>query len=313
MPDAAVAAHPSRETARPIRRRSWAGPAFTTPWIIGFVVFMAGPIAVSLYYSFTEFNLFQSPRWVGLQNYTDLVGDPKFWRSVVNTAYLAIIGVPLGLALALLTALALNFPVRGQPLYRAIVYLPAIVPVVTATYLWRWVFNAQYGYLNELLARVGLPQPNWLADPLWTRPSVIIITLWGIGGTAVIYLAALQQVPQQLIEAAAVDGANTWQRFWHVVWPTLTPVTLFQLIMGVIAALQIFAPTYLLTQTRSNGASGGPGDTLLTYAMYLFHNAFVFLRMGKAAAMAWILFLVIGGLTVLILLTSRRWVHYGSE
>ena len=277
------------------------------------MVFMAGPIAVSLYYSFTEFNLFQSPRWVGLQNYTDLVGDPKFWRSVVNTAYLAIIGVPLGLALALLTALALNFPVRGQPLYRAIVYLPAIVPVVTATYLWRWVFNAQYGYLNELLARVGLPQPNWLADPLWTRPSVIIITLWGIGGTAVIYLAALQQVPQQLIEAAAVDGANTWQRFWHVVWPTLTPVTLFQLIMGVIAALQIFAPTYLLTQTRSNGASGGPGDTLLTYAMYLFHNAFVFLRMGKAAAMAWILFLVIGGLTVLILLTSRRWVHYGSE
>ena len=277
------------------------------------MVFMAGPIAVSLYYSFTEFNLFQSPRWVGLQNYTDLVGDPKFWRSVVNTAYLAIIGVPLGLALALLTALALNFPVRGQPLYRAIVYLPAIVPVVTATYLWRWVFNAQYGYLNELLARVGLPQPNWLADPLWTRPSVIIITLWGIGGTAVIYLAALQQVPQQLIEAAAVDGASTWQRFWHVVWPTLTPVTLFQLIMGVIAALQIFAPTYLLTQTRSNGASGGPGDTLLTYAMYLFHNAFVFLRMGKAAAMAWILFLVIGGLTVLILLTSRRWVHYGSE
>lgn len=274
---------------------------------------MAGPIAVSLYYSFTEFNLFQSPKWVGLQNYAGLMADPKFWRSVFNTAYLAIIGVPLGLALALLVALALNFPVRGQPLYRAIVYLPAIVPVVTATYLWRWVFNAQYGYLNQLLGHVGLPQPNWLADPVWTKPSVIIITLWGIGGTAVIYLAALQQVPQQLLEAAAVDGANTWKRFWHVTWPTLTPVTLFQLIMGIIGALQIFAPTYLLTQTRSNGASGGPGDSLLTYAMYLFHNAFVFLKMGEAAAMAWILFLVIGGLTALILVTSRRWVHYGSE
>lgn len=274
---------------------------------------MAGPILISLYYSFTDFNLFQSPRWVGLDNYAALIGDPKFVRSVINTTYLAVIGVPLGLALALLVALALNFPVKGQPLYRAIVYLPAIVPVVTATYLWRWVFNAQYGYLNQLLSAVGLPQPNWLADPLWTKPSVIIITLWGIGGTAVIYLAALQQVPQQLYEAAAVDGAGGWRRFWHVTWPALTPVTLFQLIMGVIAALQIFAPTYLLTQSRSNGASGGPGDSLLTYTMHLFHNAFVFLKMGEAAAMAWILFLVIGALTLLILLSSRKWVHYGSE
>jgi len=274
---------------------------------------MAGPIFVSLYYSFTEFNLFQPPKWVGLENYAALFGDPKFLRSIVNTAVFAIIGVPLGLVLALLVALSLNFPVRGQPLYRAIVYLPAIVPVVTATYLWRWVFNAQYGYLNVLLGHLGLPQPNWLVDPFWTRPSVIIITLWGIGGTAVIYLAALQQVPQQLYEAAAVDGANAWHRFRYVTWPTLTPVTLFQLIMGMIAALQIFAPTFLLTQDRNNAASGGPGDTLLSYTMYLFQNAFVFLRMGQAAAMAWILFLVIGALTVLILLSSRRWVHYGSE
>ncbi|MGW0227962.1 carbohydrate ABC transporter permease [Actinopolymorpha singaporensis] len=298
---------------RPSRRPAWAGFAFSSPWIIGLVVFMAGPILVSLYYSFTEFNLFQSPRWVGLKNYATLLEDPKFLGSVFNTAYLAIIGVPLGLAFALLVALALNFPVRGQPLYRAIVYLPAIVPVVTASYLWRWVFNAQYGYLNQVLGRVGLPQPNWLADPLWTKPAVLIIIWWGIGATAVIYLAALKQVPQQLYEAAAVDGANGWQRFWYVTWPALTPVTLFQLIMGVIAALQIFAPTYLLTQSRGNGANGGPGDSLLTYTMHLFHNAFVFLKMGQAAAMAWILFLVIGLLTLLILLTSRRWVHYGSE
>lgn len=292
---------------------SRAGFGFSAPWIIGFLVFMAGPIVVSLFYSFTEFNLFQSPKWVGLQNYATLMQDPKFLQSIINTAYLTIIGVPLGLALALLVALALNFPVRGQPLYRAIVYLPAIVPVVTATYLWRWVFNAQYGYLNVMLGHLGLHQPNWLEDTFWTRPSVIIITLWGIGGTAVIYLAALQQVPQQLLEAAAVDGANTWQRFWHVTWPTLTPVTLFQLIMGIILALQIFAPTYLLTQSRGNPASGGPGNTLLTYTMYLFQNAFIFLKMGEAAAMAWILFLVIGALTLVILWSSRRWVHYGSE
>ena len=299
---------------RPLRRRqSLAGLGFSSPWILGFLIFMAGPILISFYFSFTDFNLFQAPRWVGLENYTSLLKDPKFAHAVFNTAYLAIIGVPLGLGLALVVALALNFPVRGQPLYRAIVYLPAIVPVVTATYLWRWVFNAQYGYLNQVLDRLGLPQPNWLADPLWTKPAVIIITLWGIGGTAVIYLAALQQVPQQLYEAAAVDGANTWQRFWHVTWPALTPVTLFQLIMGIIGALQIFAPTYLLTQSRSNGASGGPGDSLLTYTMHLFHNAFVFLKMGQAAAMAWILFLVIGVLTALILISSKKWVHYGSE
>jgi multiple sugar transport system permease protein len=295
------------------RRLTIAGFGFSLPWIIGFLVFMAGPIIVSLYYSFTEFNLFQPPKWVGLQNYVSLFSDERFLHSVFNTAYLAIIGVPLGLALALLIALALNFPVRGQPFYRAIVYLPAIVPIVTATYLWRWVFNAQYGYLNQLLAHIGLPQPNWLEEPFWTKPAVIIITLWGIGGSTVIYLAALQQVPQQLLEAAAVDGANTWQRFWNVTWPTLTPVTLFQLIIGIIAALQIFAPTYLLTQSRLSPANGGPGDSLLTYAMSLFQNAFVFLKMGEAAAMAWILFLVIGGLTALILWSSRRWVHYGVE
>lgn len=295
------------------RRLAIAGFGFSLPWVIGFVVFMAGPIIVSLYYSFTEFNLFQRPKWVGLNNYVSLFSDERFLHSVFNTAYLAIIGVPLGLGLALLVALALNFPVRGQPLYRAIVYLPAIVPIVTATYLWRWVFNAQYGYLNQILSHIGLPQPNWLEEPFWTKPAVIIIMLWGIGGTTVIYLAALQQVPQQLLEAAAVDGANTWQRFWHVTWPTLTPVTLFQLIMGIIAALQIFAPTYLLTQSRLSPASGGPGDSLLTYAMYLFQNAFVFLKMGEAAAMAWILFIVIGGLTALILWSSRRWVHYGAE
>lgn len=295
------------------RRLAIAGCGFSLPWIIGFLVFMAGPIVVSLYYSFTEFNLFQSPKWVGLNNYVSLFSDERFLHSIFNTAYLAIIGVPLGLALALLIALALNFPVRGQPLYRAIVYLPAIVPVVTATYLWRWVFNAQYGYLNQLLSHVGLPQPDWLEEPFWTKPAVIIIVLWGIGGTTVIYLAALQQVPQQLLEAAAVDGANTWQRFWHVTWPTLTPVTLFQLILGIIAALQIFAPTYLLTQSRLSPANGGPGDSLLTYAMYLFQNAFIFLKMGQAAAMAWILFIVIGALTALILWSSRRWVHYGAE
>lgn len=294
-------------------RRGLAGLGFSAPWLLGLALFVAGPIAASLYYSFTDFNVFQPPHWVGLANYRDLLGDARFHKALVNTFFLTVVGVPLGLALALLVALALNFPVRGQPLYRAIVYLPAIVPMVTATYLWRWILNAQYGYLNRFLGWVHAPQPNWLDDPVWTKPSVIMITLWGLGSTAVIYLASLQQVPQQLYEAAAVDGAGAWQRFRHVTWPALTPVTLFQLIMGIILSLQVFTQPYLLAQQRLNPASGGPGNSLLTYAMYLYQNAFVFLKMGYASAMAWILFLLIGALTAFVLLTSKRWVHYGIE
>lgn len=309
MADTVTSASPRRRHIR----RSLAGIGFSGPWIAGFAVFMAGPIIASLYYSFTNFNLFQSPRWVGFANYAALLHDQEFITSLWNTFYLTVIGVPLGLTLALLVALALNFPVRGQPLYRAIVYLPAIVPIVTATYLWRWVLNAEYGYLDRLLSWVGLPQPDWLGDPTWTKPAVILITLWGIGSTSIIYLAALQQVPQQFYEAAAVDGANAWQRFWHVTWPALTPVTLFQLIMGIILSLQVFTQPYLLVQQSLNPASGGPSNSLLTYTMYLFQNAFVFLKMGSASAMAWILFLVIAALTAVVLLTSKRWVHYGTE
>lgn len=290
-----------------------AGWAFASPWAIGFVVLTAGPMLVSLGYSFTSFNIFQAPEWVGLRNYAHMLEDPRFVTALGNTFYLALVGVPFGLALSLLCALALNFPVRGQPLYRAIVYLPAIVPMVTATYVWRWILNPQYGYLNSALEALGLPAPNWLADPLWTKPAVVLITFWGIGTTTVIYLAALKQVPQHLYEAAAVDGANGWHRFWHVTWPAITPVTLFQLIMGIINALQIFTQPFLLAQERLNPASGGPDDSLLTYAIYLFQNAFVYLRMGYASAMAWVLFAITGLLTLIVLLTSKRWVHYGGE
>ncbi len=295
------------------RRATLVGVGFSTPWLLGLTVFTVGPVVAALYYSFTDFNLFQSPRWVGLHNYRALLSDDRFLKAVGNTVFLSVIGIPLGLALAMLVALALNFPVRGQPLYRAIVYLPAIVPIVTATYLWRWLLNAKYGFINRILGWLHLPQPSWLDDPSWTKPAVILITLWTVGATAVIYLAALQQVPQHLYEAAAVDGASSWQRFWHVTWPALTPVTLFQLVMGVILSLQIFTQPYLLAQQRLNPASGGPGESLLTYSIYLYQNAFVLLKMGYASAMAWILFIVIGLLTALILLSSRWWVHSETE
>jgi multiple sugar transport system permease protein len=209
--------------------------------------------------------------------------------------------------------MALNFPVRGQPIYRAVVYLPSVVPVVTATYVWRWMLNAQYGLINSLLGLVHLTQPDWISDPLWTKPAVLLITFWGVGTTTIIYLAALKEVPGYLYEAAELDGANEWQRFRHVTWPLITPVTLFQLIVGIIGSLQIFTQPYLLAQQALNPASGGPENSLLTYSLYLFQNAFVFLKMGYASAMAWVLFLITVALTAVILLSARRWVHYLSR
>jgi len=293
-------------------RRQLQGLAFASPWLIGFTLFIGGPIAASAFYSFTDFNLFQSPDFVGLDNFRAMLDDERFTRSLLNTLYLTVVGVPLGLGLALLVALALNADVRGRALYRAVVYLPTIIPIVVATYLWRWLLNAQYGYVNRIIGVFGVDGPTWLEDPAWTKPAVVLMGLWTVGGTAVIYLAALQDVPAERYEAAALDGAGAWARFRYVTWPALTPVTLFQLVVGVIAGMQIFAQPYLLTQSRLNQAAGGPDDSLLTYGTYVFQNAFVHLKMGYASALGWVLFLVTMAITAVLLLSSRRWVHYGS-
>jgi multiple sugar transport system permease protein len=317
--DATLAPARRAPTVRPRRRARWRrrpvvlGLAFASPWLVGLLLFTAGPILASAYFSFTDFNVFQSPHWVGLHNYRRLVEDDTFHKAVWNTAWLTVVGVPLGLAIGLLTAYALNFPVRGQPIYRAVLYLPSVVPVVTATYLWRWILNAQYGVVNRALGLLHLPQPNWIGDPLWTKPAVLLIVFWGIGTTAIIYLAALKEVPSELYEAAELDGAGTVQRFRYITWPLITPVTLFQLLVGIIASLQIFVQPYLLVQQRLNEASGGPDDSLLTYGLYLYQNAFVFLKMGYASAMAWVLFVLTAALTALILWSARRWVHYGGR
>lgn len=290
------------------------GVLFASPWLVGFVIFTAGPLLFSAYYSLTNFNLFQSPQFVGLQNYIQLFQDSNFWISLYNTLYITVIGLPLSLLLALLCALALNLPIRGQPLYRAVAYLPAIVPIVVSVYAWRWMLNGQYGTVNEILRFVHLPQPAWLEDPIWTKPAVLLIIFWSIGTTTMIYLAALKEVPRDLYEAAQVDGARLWARFRHVTLPTVSPVTLFQLIVGVIAYLQVFTQPYLLAAQTGNitQASGGPANSLLTYALYLFQNAFSYLKMGYASAMAWILFLLTMIVTLIILRSSRRWVHYGG-
>lgn len=287
--------------------------AFASPFLIGFAVFYAYPIAASAFYSFTDFNLFQSPNWVGTRNYERLFDDARFWKALKNTLVLAAIGLPLTIGIALGGAHLLNFKVRGQPLYRAMIYLPSIVPVVVGGYLWRWLLNGQYGFINHILSTLGIPAPNWLEEPNWAQAAVIIMTIWTVGGTMIIYLAALKDVPAELYEAASMDGAGPLSRFRHVTWPTISPVTLFQVIVIMIAYLQLFAQPYLLAQQRLNEASFGPEESLVTYATYVFQNAFVFLKMGQASAMAWILFIITLIITLGVLASSRWWVHNDSK
>lgn len=289
------------------------GVLFALPWLLGFLIFQLYPILASGYYSLTEYNLFTDPIWVGLENYRELFADERFYTSLLNTLYMTVFGVPLGLGLALVCALALNSPSRMQPLYRAIVYLPTVVPVVAATYLWRWLLNSQYGYINQILGWFGLYQPLWQEDPFWTKPALILIGFWTVGGTTIIYLAALKEVPRAYYEAAEIDGASWWSKFWHITWPAISPVTLFQLIIGVIASLQYFTQAYLFAQERLNTSSGGPSDSLLMYGMYIFQNAFVYLDMGYASALAWILFVLSLVLTIVILGFASRWVHYEGD
>jgi multiple sugar transport system permease protein len=214
--------------------------------------------------------------------------------------------------IALISALALNMPVKGQGLLRAIVYVPTVVPVVAATYIWRWLLNGQYGYVNVLLGKVGLHGPLWLDDPAWTKPALILMGTWVTGASAIIFLAALKEIPAMYYEAANVDGASAWRKFRDITLPSISPVILFQLIVGIIFSTQYFTQVFLLGQSRLNQPSGGPDNSMLMYALYLFEHAFVYLDMGVASAMAWILFLIVLGLTALLLLSSKKWVHYAG-
>jgi multiple sugar transport system permease protein len=289
------------------------GLLFASPWIVGFVIFQLVPIVASAYFSLTNFNLFQDPQFVGLRNYQRLASDELFWKSLTNTLYLTVIGVPVSLTAALCAALALNMRVRGQSLFRLFVFLPTVVPVVAATYIWRWLLNAQYGYVNQTLGTVGLGQPLWLDDPFWTKPALILMSLWVTGSAMVVFLAALQEVPDMYYEAAVIDGAGPWAKFRHVTLPLISPVILFETIIASIFTLQYFTQAFLLGQTRLNAASGGPENSLLVYGLYVFQQAFVNLNMGYASAMAWVLLFVALAGTFVLLRVSRNRVFYGGD
>jgi len=288
------------------RREHYAGYLFATPWFLGFLVFGGGPILFSFVMSFSEYEVLSPPKFVGIGNYVKLfTDDPLFYKSLWNTGFMAL-GIPLGMAVGLGIAMLLNHEIRGIAVYRTFFYLPAIMPAVAAAILWMWIFNPEEGILNALLARVGIDGPAWLHNQRWSKPALILMGLWGAGGGMIVWLAGLKGIPKHLYEAADIDGAGRLGKFWNVTLPMLSPYILFNLIMGLIGTFQIFTQALIMTQ-------GGPLDSTLFYAYALFNNAFRYMRMGYASAMAWILFAIILTLTVLQLRLSKRWVYYESE
>lgn len=296
-----------RERARGyFRREHRAGYLFALPWLAGFVVFGGGPICFSLLMSVCQYNVLSPPRFVGLDNYiTMFTGDPLFYKSLSNTLFMAL-GIPLGMGVSLAIAILLNYEVKGMAVYRTFFYLPAIMPAVAASILWIWIFNSDAGILNALLARIGIAGPAWLQNQYWSKPSLILMGLWGAGSGMIVWLAGLKGIPRPLYEAAELDGASRLRQFVHITLPMLSPYILFNLIMGVIGTFQAFTQAFIMTQ-------GGPLDSTLFYAYHLFNNAFRYMKMGYASAMAWFLFAIVLVLTVIQLRLSRTWVHYESE
>jgi multiple sugar transport system permease protein len=304
--------------SEPRRRSPWrrsetrAAYLFLSPWIIGFLVLTAGPMVASLVLSLTDYDILSSPRFVGLANYRELAGDPDVLRSLRNTVLYTALHVPLSMALALALALLLVRLSRSSGFFRAVVYLPVMTPPVAIGALFLLLLNGQTGLINAGLGLVGIDGPQWTTDPSWIKPGIVLMSLWTIGGSVVIFLAALREVPTQLYEASTVDGASAWQRFRHVTLPMISPSLFFVLIVNTIGSLQMFAEVYAMYFGTGTTRSS-TGDAALFYVVYLFQQAFQFLHMGYASAMAWLLFLVVLVITLIQVRVSRRFVFYEGE
>lgn len=308
-------------------RRSLVGWGWISPWGVGFLAFMAIPLAMSLYYSFTEYPLVQAPLWVGTQNYRHMLGDGVFWKALRQTAIYCVLTIPLVTLASLVLAALLTSPhaerrPRLVSAVQAIVFVPTLVPLVATTMVWMWLFNGQYGLLNRAFSLAwkgltALPRalgadvapaagPNWLLDVWWALPALLIINLWTIGQTVVLYVAAMRDVPGQLYEAASLDGMGPARRFLHVTLPMISPQILFSVITWTIGSLQAFVVPMIIFQTNK----GGPDRVAYFYSQYFYDKAFVFQEMGYASALAWVQFLITLALTGLLWLASRRLVHY---
>lgn len=296
-----------RRVLTPPLRRLLTGLLFVSPWLVGFCLFTLYPIMASFYYSLTEYDVINPPRFIGLANYVDLLtADDNFFTVLYNTIYFVALGVPSGIVITFLLAALLNNPMRLRPFFRTIFFLPAIVPAVASAMVWLWIYNPSYGLISSQMASFGMTAIPWLSSPGLAKISLIIIHVWAQGTAMLIFLASLQDVPRTLYDAAQVDGANAVQRLRHVTVPMCTPAILFVMLTGMIGIFQTFTVPWLMTE-------GGPRLSTEFYGIYLYRNAFTFFKMGYASALAWILFLIAILVTIALFRSSARWVYYGGQ
>jgi multiple sugar transport system permease protein len=297
-----------QKVARPTRfsfrkRQIVAGYLFISPVILGYLIWVAGPMLMAIWLSLTEWDMLRPAQFVGLSNYRQMLQEDLFWKSLGVTFYFTFVSVPLSLAVSFAVALIVNVNIRGIAFFRLLFYLPSIVPLVVNAVLWLWIFNSELGLLNAALNWFGLPKILWFQDSNWAMPALILMSMWGIGGAMMIFLAGLQGIPQHLYEAAEIDGANYWGRFRHVTIPMMSPVIFFNLVIGLIGALQTFVPGYLMTQ-------GGPQNSTLFFGLYIFRSAFRDFKMGYASALSWVLFAIMLLLSVFVFRYLGRLVYY---
>ena len=274
------------------QRENIQGWIMVSPWILGFILWVAGPMVASLVISFTEWTLITPPKWAGTSNYVEMLSnDPLVWQALRVTTVYSLVSIPLRVVIGMMLALLLNSKIQGLQYYRTIYYLPAVLSGAAVSMLWRWIFSPDFGLLNMLLGRIGIRGPAWLSDSTWALPALIVMSMWGIGGGMVIYLAGLQGIPRVMYEAAEVDGANSWEKLWHITIPQMTPVVFFQLVMGIIGSLQTFTQGYLMT-------GGGPHNATLFFMLYLYRMAFQYRQLGFGSAVGMVIFVVSFGIAL---------------
>jgi multiple sugar transport system permease protein len=288
------------------RRNLRLGLLFISPWIIGFLAFLVYPILSSLYYSFTDYSGFGQAEWVGLSNYSRMVSDDLFWKSLGNTFYYTALAVPIGVVVAIVLALAMNQPLREVALYRAALYLPSVLPIFALAFIFIWILNPRFGLVNHVLNILGFDSIDWLGDPTWAKLSIVLLAQLGAGQYALVFLTSMRTIPPSLYDAAMIDGAGGLRQFRNITLPLITPIILYDIIIGIGLGLQVFTPAYVMT-------AGGPDNATLFYVLYLYRNAFRYGDLGYASAMGWILLLVSVVLALAVFRTSQRWVHYEME
>ena len=288
------------------RREAKEGFLFISPWVLGFIVFTVGPLIASAFFSFTDYEIVKPPIWIGLDNYRRMLQDRLFWQALKVTSIYVVGTVPVGIVLSFAVALLMNQKIKFLGFFRTAYYMPNLVPSVASAILWIWILSPQFGLLNTFLRSIGIEGPQWLGSVKWALPSLIIMSLWGIGGPMLIYLAGLQGIPTELYEAAEIDGASSCKRFQHVTVPQMSSVIFFNLIMGIIGTFQVFTAGYIMTE-------GGPRYATLFYVLYLYNNAFRYFRMGFASALAWVLGVIILAFTLIVFRSSAMWVYYEGE